>query len=115
MIQYICKETPLEQVNSHIRVTGSITGMSLSPDGTLLATFCNTGSVQIWDVETYELLINLRDEYEENIDEFYVGTFSPNMKYIVTAGKSKDRKRWSKDEDDNFILPTSIKVCIKLF
>ena len=52
-------------------------------------------------------------EQEENLDEFYVGRFTPDMTKIAVAGKLKDPKRWSEEDEDNHILPCPIKV-IKL-
>jgi hypothetical protein len=40
---------------------GPITGMILSPDGTMLATFCNIGCVRIWDVNDFQMLQKLID------------------------------------------------------
>jgi WD40 repeat protein len=47
---------------------------------------------------------------EENIDEFYTGIFSPDGTKIALGGKMKDRKRWSKDDDDNHIMACPIKI-----
>jgi len=36
--------------------------MTLSQDGTMLVTFCNSGSAKIWDLDDFKLLRSLRDE-----------------------------------------------------
>ena len=41
---------------------GQILGMTLSPDGTLLVTFSNTGTALVWDVDTMKLVQSLRDD-----------------------------------------------------
>ncbi|KAI9599559.1 WD40-repeat-containing domain protein [Syncephalis fuscata] len=89
---------------------GPITGMKLSPDGTMLATFCNVGCVKLWDLEDWRLLRHLRDTEEPNIDEFYVGQFTPNQAHLIVAGKLKNRAFWSETDDDNHIMSTPIKI-----
>ncbi|KAJ3052793.1 hypothetical protein HK097_005660 [Rhizophlyctis rosea] len=111
MINSINEEHPLHLVDGvTIRDDGHITGMILSPDGTMLVTFCNLGIAKIWDVETFELMHSLNDEKEENIDEFYVGRFTPDMTKIAVAGKLKDPRRWSEEDEDNHILPCPVKI-----
>jgi hypothetical protein len=52
----------------------------------------------------------LRDQNETNIDEFYVGKFTPDGRHLVTGGKLKDRNRWSDQDNDNHILPCPLKM-----
>lgn len=62
MINKISEDHPLKLVDdAHIHDQAPITGMVLSPDGTMLATFCNLGSIKIWSVEDFSLLKTLRD------------------------------------------------------
>ncbi|KAJ3289071.1 hypothetical protein HK104_007766 [Borealophlyctis nickersoniae] len=111
MIGSINEEHPLELIpGANIRDHGHITGMVLSPDGSMLATFCNLGLAKIWNLDTFEVIQNLKDDKEENIDEFYVGRFTPDMLHLVVGGKLKDRKRWSDEDDDNHILPCPLKI-----
>jgi WD40 repeat protein len=84
--------------------------MTLSPDGCLLASFSNTGTVHIWDMDTFKLVQILRDQAEDNIDEYYVGQFHPNGTKLAVGGKLKDRRLWSKEDDDNHIMACPIKV-----
>ncbi|KAJ1648498.1 hypothetical protein LPJ64_000195 [Coemansia asiatica] len=109
-IDCIDDEHPLELITTNMTDQMALTGMALSPDGGMLATFGSSGSVQIWDTETFECLATLRDLEEPNIDEFFVGQFTPNSEYIVVGGKLKDRKRWSEADEDNHILPCPLKV-----
>ncbi|KAJ1812607.1 hypothetical protein LPJ75_003567, partial [Coemansia sp. RSA 2598] len=109
-IDRIDEEHPLELITTNMTDQMALTGMALSLDGSMLATFGSSGSVQIWDTETFECLANLRDQEEPNIDEFFVGQFTPNSEYIVVGGKLKDRKRWSEADEDNHILPCPLKV-----
>ncbi|CAG8547573.1 1755_t:CDS:10 [Paraglomus brasilianum] len=110
MINYINEDHPLELVGVDVHDHGPITGMILSPDGTMLATFCNVGTTKIWDTSDFKLIQKLRDEEETNIDEFFVGRFTPDHTKIVVAGKLKDRTRWSYEDDDNHILPCPLKI-----
>ncbi|KAG0366234.1 WD40-repeat-containing domain protein [Gamsiella multidivaricata] len=110
MIGKISEDHPLQLVDCEIKDQAPITGMALSPDGTMLATFCNTGCAKIWSLEDYSLLKELRDAKEEHIDEFYVGTFVPDQTLIVVGGKRKDRFNWSMADEDNNILPCPLKV-----
>ncbi|KAK9765313.1 hypothetical protein K7432_006447 [Basidiobolus ranarum] len=109
MIQYINDQHPLKLVDADMRDQGPVVGMSLSPDGSMLATFCHLGHVKIWDLDTYTMIQKLRDNKEPNIDEFYVGRFVPNQ-LLIAGGKLKDRTRWSDVDDDNHILPCPLKI-----
>ncbi|KAI9488386.1 WD40-repeat-containing domain protein [Zychaea mexicana] len=113
MINTINDNASLESVPCNISDQAAITSMTLSADGTLLATFSNIGAVKIWDVENdFKLVRKLRDVEEPNIDEFYCGKFaSPtSQELLVTGGKLKDRHRWSSQDEDNHILPCPIKI-----
>ncbi|KAJ2798407.1 hypothetical protein H4S07_005700, partial [Coemansia furcata] len=109
-IDFIDEDHPLELLPHSITDQMALTGMSLSPDGTLLATFGSSGHVHIWDTDTFECLTTLRDRSEANIDEFFVGQFSPNSEYLIVGGKLKDRKRWSEADEDNHIMPCPLKI-----
>lgn len=61
MISKISEDHPLQLVDCNIHDQAAITGMSLSPDGSMLATFCNLGSVRIWSLDDYSLVKTLRD------------------------------------------------------
>lgn len=109
MINRINSANPIKSLPVNISDQGAITGMTLSKDGALLATFSNTGSIKIWDIQDdFKLLRNIRDSLEDQIDEFYCGQFIGD--YIITAGKLKDRHRWSTEDSDNHILPCPIKI-----
>ncbi|KAF8936661.1 WD40-repeat-containing domain protein [Dissophora ornata] len=110
MIGKISDDHPLQLVDCNIQDQAPITGMALSPDGSMLATFCNLGSVRIWSLDDYSLLTTLRDAKEEHIDEFYVGTFVPDQTLVLAGGKRKDRNNWSEADDDNNILPCPLKL-----
>ncbi|RKP39842.1 WD40-repeat-containing domain protein, partial [Dimargaris cristalligena] len=101
---------PLSALNVDIRDQAAITGMTLSSDGTLLATCCNLGSVKIWDLDSFSLVQKLRDTCETHIDEFYVAKFTPDQRHLIVGGKLKDRLRWSEADEDNHILPCPLKV-----
>lgn len=112
MINHINEAQPLIRLESaDIRDHGHITSMILSPDGRMLVTFCTMGTVRIWDCETWKVVQVLKDEDEENIDEFYCGRFTPTLDRLVVGGKLKDPKKWSEEDDDNHILPCPLKVC----
>ncbi|RIB10674.1 WD40-repeat-containing domain protein [Gigaspora rosea] len=110
MINYINEEHKLELINVDVRDQGPITGMTLSPDGAMLVTFCNVGCAKIWDTADFKLIQKLRDTEEVNIDEFFVGKFIPDHSRMAIGGKLKDRHHWSKDDDDNHILPCPLKI-----
>jgi hypothetical protein len=95
-----------------ITLIAAITGMTLSADGTMLASLSNIGAIKIWDIEDdFQLLRKLRDEDEPHIDEYYCGKFiSASQGLIAAGGKLKDRHRWSAEDDDNHIMPCPIKV-----
>ncbi|KAJ3397589.1 hypothetical protein HDU92_006384 [Lobulomyces angularis] len=109
-IEYVNNLNTLE-LKYEVAESGPISSMDLSTDGNLIATFCSTGSTKIWDVDTGNLLKNLRDKNEINIEEHYVGKFlRDDDSLICVGGKLKDRKSWSNEDDDNQILPCPIKI-----
>src|SRR5690606_37816767 len=81
----------LQLKNFNITHPGHIYSMSLSQDGSLLATCSTLGTVRIFNTSTGELIQELRDENETQIEEYYVVKFTPDDKYIITGGKRKDR------------------------
>lgn len=85
MINKINEDHPLELVESSICDQAAITGMVLSPDGTMLATFCNLGSVRIWSLEDYSLLKTLRDAKVHTI----VCIYYPGCLTIFDHGEKK--------------------------
>ncbi|KAJ3330132.1 hypothetical protein HDU76_006364 [Blyttiomyces sp. JEL0837] len=87
-----------------------IMSMVISPCGSILVTFSTLGHAKAWDLQTYELLATLRDFNEENIEEFYTGSFVTGEMKIIVAGKLKDRKQWSEVDDDNHVLPCPLKM-----
>ena len=110
-IEYIDTDHPLKLLPYHMSEHASISGISLSPDGLLLATFSSTGIIRIWELETFKCVQNLQDMDEPNIfDEFFVGQFLSDGKHLVVGGKLKDRKRWSEMDEDNHILPCPLKI-----
>ncbi|CAO3599999.1 unnamed protein product [Absidia cylindrospora] len=112
MINLINEQNKLELVESNISDQGAITGMTLMASGELLATFSTIGSIKLWDITNgMKLVQRLRDAAENNIDEFYCGQFvdgAPEL--MIAGGKLKDRLRWSKEDSDNHILPSPIKI-----
>ncbi|ORZ21568.1 WD40-repeat-containing domain protein [Absidia repens] len=108
MIGDVNESSPLAVVHS-FKDQGPVLGMTLSKDGTLLATFCTLGTINIWDVQNELcLLIRLQDNQEDQIDEFYCGLFRDQ--YLLAGGKLKDRHCWSVEDEDCHILPCPIKI-----
>lgn len=110
MLDIINAENPLESITCNISDQSAISSMSLSEDGTMLATFSSIGSIKIFEAgNDFTLLRKLRDTEETQIDEFYCGAFTPNG-LMAVGGKLKDRHRWSEEDGDNHILPCDIKI-----
>lgn len=111
MINAINEQYALECIPCNMSDQAPITSMTLSEDGTLLATYSNVGAVKIWDIENdFALVRKLRDPSEKYIDEFYCGTFIAEKGLLAVGGKLKDRYRWSEEDEDNHILPCPIKI-----
>lgn len=108
-IKKINKEYPLK-VQTKLQHPGAVYAIKWSHDGTMFATVSTLGTVRVWDVETFKMLKELRDEKEKNIEEFYVCQWTPNDAKIIVAGKLQNRLKWSKEDEDNAILPCPIKV-----
>lgn len=110
MLDYINLKNPLESISCNMSDQAAISSMSLSEDGTMLATFSSIGSVKIYEAgDDFNLLVKLRDKEETQIEEFYCGAFTSNG-YIAVGGKLKNRHRWSEEDEDNHILPCDIKL-----
>lgn len=111
MIDEINSDYPLGSLPLDICDQGAVTGMTLSDDGTVLVTFCNIGSIKIWDIRNgFNCLRHIRDRSETQIDEFYCGQILPEGGLLVTGGKLKNRHRWSAEDNDNHIMPCPIKI-----
>lgn len=76
----------------------------------MLATTTTLGYIRVWDLDTFEQIMDLRDRTESNIEEFYVVKFTPDDQFVVAAGKIKDRRSWDSSDDDNKIMPCPIKI-----
>ncbi|KAI8069307.1 WD40-repeat-containing domain protein [Gongronella butleri] len=112
MINAIHQDAPLQELPQRLSDHGAVTGMTLSDDGALLATFSSHGSVKVWHAAgDLQLVTRLRDTEETHIDEFYCGIFMPDAPHLIAVGgKLKDRHRWSADDNDNHIMPCPIKI-----
>ncbi|KAI7852340.1 WD40-repeat-containing domain protein [Circinella umbellata] len=111
MLDVINGDHPLASLNYHISDQAAIVGMTLSPDGTLLATFSSVGFIKLWDVTNeFKMIRRLRDSKEINIEEFYCGQFVDSQELLVAGGKLKDRFRWSAQDEDNHIMPCPVKI-----
>ncbi|CAJ0899596.1 14337_t:CDS:10 [Entrophospora sp. SA101] len=113
-VNKLSKEFPDEYWQFHAEsgygMISSILGMVLSPDGTMLATLSIYGVVKIWDTIDFRMLQKMRDVKEKNIDEFYVGKFTPSHTHLIVGGKLKDRYKWDEEERDNPVLPGPLKI-----
>ncbi|CAJ0913055.1 15915_t:CDS:2 [Entrophospora sp. SA101] len=69
MINYINEQNPLELLDVKATDYGPISGMVLSPDGTMLASFSNFGVIKIWDTTELTMLQTMRDTeiFDENV------------------------------------------------
>lgn len=104
-------EFPLKLVASvSHQDAGSIYSISLSQDGVLIASASTLGSLCIWDSSSLQQIAEIRDREEPNIIDYYCVQFTPNSQYVLAGGKIKNRKHWSFNDNDNHILPCSVKL-----
>lgn len=115
-IKVINAEFPLEMGKFSILDDDSVLSVEFSPEGgNLMAGVSLSGQVKIWQVSAqvdrtnWPLLRILRDDEEENIDEFFTGAFLPNG-HFVTAGKRKHRHKWDTSRDEAQNLPGLLKI-----
>jgi len=108
-IDYIDQNYPL-LLHKTLDHPGSIYCMKLSPDFSVLASASNLGTIRLWNVSNWSLIVELRDHKEENIEEFYTLCWSDDGRHILAAGKIKNRKKWCEEDEDNHICPCPIKV-----
>ena len=57
--------------------------MTLSPDGTMLVTFCNVGAARIWDTREFKLIQKLRDT--EVYSKLLMFIYNINLIYALYA------------------------------
>jgi WD40 repeat protein len=70
---------------------GMSSGIAVSPDGRLLGTVHEDGTVKVWDAESRTLLAALKGH-----DKVVLGiAFAPDGKTLATAGGDGTVKRWA--------------------
>jgi hypothetical protein len=110
-IEYINSSHCLNLSTTKLQHPGPVYSMAWSNDYSMLVTANTNGSVRIWDVSDWKLLKELKDTEEQNIEEYYDAIFSTSDKYVVAAGRIKDRGTWNEDTNDNQV----ISGCVKIF
>jgi len=88
-IEYINKDNPLKLIKE-LQHPGLIHCIQWSQKGDMLATSSTYGSIRIWDISNWSQIQELRDEQEENIEEFYVMQFTDDDQKLFAAGKLKN-------------------------
>jgi WD40 repeat protein len=61
-IQAISVDYPLTKIETSIRDNAQICSLAISPDGSFLASFCSAGTICIWDTDTFERLLLIKDD-----------------------------------------------------
>jgi len=72
---------------------GSIMGMKLSDDGSVLATFSSLGLVNIWDTETWESICCLRDEKVFPFPFLFFLLLLFKIQILIIIQKKKKKKK----------------------
>eukprot|EP00871_Galdieria_phlegrea_P001994 jgi/Galph1/2796/GphlegSOOS_G1461.1 len=103
---------PLELQVQPLHHPGNIYCMSFNGDGSLLVSGSSTGSLCIWDVHQWTKVGELRDwkNFETEMTEYLTCCFSPNSRFIIGAGVTRDRFSWDENEDENSVIPGTIKI-----
>jgi WD40 repeat protein len=67
-------------------------GLTLSPDGKQVATFGWDGPVRLWDIESAKEVRSFGDVATHGVPQVYQVVFSPDGRFLATAGGDEDRK-----------------------
>jgi WD40 repeat protein len=77
-------------------------GLSISPDGSMLATASPDGTVKVWDIETRQALLTF--EHTSGLTDT---AFSPDGRYLATAGVDQAVHFFVLDRDELIELAQS--------
>ncbi|WP_020472511.1 WD40 repeat domain-containing protein [Zavarzinella formosa] len=86
--------TPVKTINAHLG--GSVTSMSLSPDGKTLLTTGSDNTLKVWEVEEGKLVNTVKDVH--GVGGIKAVLFAPDGKHFATAGGDKSAKLWELQE-----------------
>lgn len=82
LLSRLCRED-LRTIRGH---QGEVWGLSVSPDGSMIASGSNDKTVKIWDAKDYRLIRNL--EHESDV---WAVAFSPESKHLASISATPSR------------------------
>ncbi|GJQ10268.1 hypothetical protein GpartN1_g2059.t1 [Galdieria partita] len=111
-IEWIDDNHPLELYEKPLHHYGNLYCLSFNDDGSLLVSGSSTGTLCVWDTSKWERIGEFCDweTFDKELIEYLTCCFSPDSRYIIAAGVTRDRFSWNDEEDENSVIPGAIRI-----
>ncbi|EME31446.1 hypothetical protein Gasu2_10060 [Galdieria sulphuraria] len=111
-IEWIDESHPLELYEKPLHHYGNLYSLNFNYDGSLLVSGSSTGTLCVWDTSSWERIGEFCDweTFDKELVEYLTCCFSPDSRYIIAAGVTRDRFSWNDEEDENSVVPGTIRI-----
>ncbi|KAK4524062.1 hypothetical protein GAYE_SCF01G1961 [Galdieria yellowstonensis] len=111
-IEWIDESHPLQLYEKPLHHFGNLYCLSFNHDGSLLVSGSSTGTLCIWDTRNWERIGEFCDweTFDKELIEYLTCCFSPDSRYVIAAGVTRDRFSWNDEENENSVIPGTIRI-----